>query len=113
MNVKFDATALYTKLEAGTKRAQQALDASIVKYGNLYCPQDTGNLQKSAINNTKIGSGKVVWNTPYAKFQYYNWRGIRGHNRNPKATSKWVETALVNHINDIKAAVIAAYSKNN
>lgn len=113
MKVVFNATQLLEDFEAATVRAQKVLDASIVKYGNLYCPQDTGALQKSAITSTKVGSGLVVWNTNYAKKVYHNWKGVRGHNRNPKATSKWVETALVNHIDDIKGAIVGAYSKDN
>lgn len=31
----------------------------------------TGALEKSGPLSTDIGSGEVIWNTPYARYQYY------------------------------------------
>ena len=30
-----------------------------------------GDLRKSGISGTQIGSGEVCWNSPYARYQYY------------------------------------------
>lgn len=79
-----------------TKRidgVQGKLDAQILKDSNYYCPMDSGTLQKSAIIHSVLGSGRLVWQTPYAREQYYNDGYTHGHSRNPNATSRWFESA--------------------
>ena len=80
------------KFKVNINTAQEKLDAQIIKDSNYYCPLKTGTLQKSAIINTKIGSGLIVWKTPYARSQYY---GNFDHSKqaNPNATEKWFESA--------------------
>ena len=36
-----------------------------------YTPFRSGVMEKSATLGTKIGSGKIVYNSPYARYQYY------------------------------------------
>lgn len=36
-----------------------------------YTPARNLILSKSAVLGTKIGSGKIVYNSPYARYQYY------------------------------------------
>lgn len=50
--------------------AQQQLDESFIKHCDPYMPFDTGMLQDSASTATEIGSGEIVWNTPYAHYLY-------------------------------------------
>ena len=52
-------------------KAQQFLDSEVIRTTDPYVPQDSGKLKQSAISGTKVGSGKVVYNTPYSKYQYY------------------------------------------
>ena len=52
-------------------KAQQFLDNEVIRTTDSYVPLDSGKLKQSAISGTKVGSGKVVYNTPYAKYQYY------------------------------------------
>lgn len=52
-------------------RAQKFLDEEVLKTSEPYVPMDTGALKKSGINGTVIGSGKLVYNSPYARYQYY------------------------------------------
>ena len=49
-------------------RVQQAIDSEILRVCDPYIPMDNGDLIRSGIANTVIGSGEVVWNTPYAHF---------------------------------------------
>ena len=96
--VKFDTSGVIRTTSNDTEQKQKTLDSLVLQDSNRYCPQDTGALMKSAILHTVIGSGEVVWQTPYAHRQYYNWKGgAQSHNRNLNATSKWFETALVKH----------------
>lgn len=87
-----DSRRITERFKAKINTAQEKLDAQIIKDSNYYCPLKTGTLQKSAIINTKIGSGLIVWKTPYARSQYY---GNFDHSKqaNPNATAKWFESA--------------------
>lgn len=47
--------------------AQKFLDNEVLKDSAPYVPFRTGYLEKSGITGTVIGSGKVIYNAPYAK----------------------------------------------
>ena len=108
--IEFDVSKLKAKSEADILRRQKILDSLVLRDSNLFCPQDTGTLQRSAEIHTVIGSGEVVWQTPYAAYQYYNWKGIQGHNDNPRATSKWFETAKARYLDKWLEAIGAEHS---
>ena len=94
IEIKFNTGMTQQKVAEEIQRKQRILDSIVLRDSNLFCPKDTGALQDSGVNSTVIGSGSVEWHTPYAARQYYNWRGGRdSRNRNPRATSKWFETA--------------------
>ena len=50
---------------------QQAIDKAVIDWNLQYCPWATGTLAKSAYSATVIGSGKVVYPGPYARYLYY------------------------------------------
>ena len=84
-------------------RIQYVVDSSIVMYSAPYTPKDTGMLQGSV--NSSIGSGELVYNTPYA---HYQWVGISKNGKpftyqkkNPKATDHWVIEAMKVHLQDV------------
>lgn len=52
-------------------RAQQFIDSEVLRRCDPYVPHLEGVLIKSGIIHTKIGSGKVVYATPYARKWYY------------------------------------------
>ncbi|MDO4863464.1 MAG: minor capsid protein [Ruminococcus sp.] len=51
--------------------AQKFIDASCIKLMTPFTPMRNGILYKSATLGTKIGSGHIVYNSPYARYQYY------------------------------------------
>lgn len=57
-------------LETGGK-VQQVIDKSVIDYCLQYVPMATGTLGKSAYTATAIGSGKVTYPGPYARYLYY------------------------------------------
>lgn len=79
-------------LEATTRQVQAPLDALILQDSNFFCPIKTGTLQKSAIINSKIGNGEIIWRTPYARRQYYDYHKPP-YQPNPNACGKWFEAA--------------------
>lgn len=50
---------------------QQAIDKAVIDWNVQYCPMETGTLAKSPYSVTEIGSGKVVYPGPYARYLYY------------------------------------------
>lgn len=68
----FDKNALRHRygLEKGG-RVQQAIDKAVIDWSLQYCPWDAGVLARSPYSATTIGSGKVVYPGPYARYHYY------------------------------------------
>lgn len=50
---------------------QQVIDKAVIDWDLQYCPWETGTLAKSPYAVTEIGSGKVVYPGPYARYLYY------------------------------------------
>ena len=93
-NVKtaLNSAEIKADLEATTRQVQAPLDSLILQDSNYFCPIKTGTLQKSAIINSRIGSGELVWRTPYARRQYYEY-SKPPYQPNPNACGKWCEAA--------------------
>lgn len=93
-NVKtaLNSAEIKADLEATTRQVQAPLDALILQDSNFFCPIKTGTLQKSAIINSKIGNGEIIWRTPYARRQYYEYHKPP-YQPNPNACGKWFEAA--------------------
>lgn len=53
------------------RKAQCFVDSECIRYMDKYTPMRTGALIRSAALGTKIGSGRIVYNSPYARYQYY------------------------------------------
>lgn len=90
--VEFNNEQIKRKIKNGTSNAQKVLDSVVLADSNRFIPFKEGVLEKSGIIHTVIGSGYVVWKTPYAKAQYYGHPN-KSHQKNPNATMKWFETA--------------------
>ena len=93
-NVKttLNSAEIKANLKATTRQVQAPLDALILQDSNFFCPIKTGTLQKSAIINSRLGSGELVWKTPYARRQYYEY-SKPPYQPNPNACGKWFEAA--------------------
>lgn len=52
-------------------RIQRTIDQKVIDYCTPYVPASPDRtLEFSAQVSTEIGSGQVIWNTPYAHYQY-------------------------------------------
>ena len=89
----FKEAKVKARLNAKLKRAQMKLDTQVVADSNYFAPNKTSTLQKSGIINTVIGSGVVLWHTPYARRQYYGEGFDHSKQLNPNACAKWFEAA--------------------
>lgn len=52
-------------------RVQKIVDSEVLRLCDPLVPFVSGNLVKSGVRGTKIGSGEVCYNAPYARYQYY------------------------------------------
>lgn len=85
---------------------QMAIDTAVIDYMLPYWAWDTGRLANSAYGATDVGSGKVIYDTPYAAELYYgirrNGQPINYHtDHNPQAGPFPFERMMADHANDI------------
>ena len=77
--------------------AQKYLDSEVLRLSTPYVPKKDGELIRSGLRNTVIGSGNVQYKTPYGRKLYYstnlNFRGA------PQRGAKWFEKMKLNHKN--------------
>ena len=121
---------------------QKVVDSAVIRECFPYLPFDEGILAGSANTATKIGSGEVVYDTPYARYLYYGevygpsfpivengeivgwWsppqkfptgRDLQFNTeKNPQAGSHWFDRAIADHKDDVlKEAQDAANSGRN
>lgn len=67
---------------------QKYIDSEVLRRCEPYVPRDTGELIRSGVRNTEVGSGKVVYNTPYARRWYYEPAKFQGA---PKRGNYWFD----------------------
>lgn len=111
LNIEFDAASCEARIKERLAKCQKKLDAQVLKDSNYYCPMFRGILQKSSILSTVIGSGKIVWNTPYAREQYYG-KPNKSRDKNPNARMEWFEAAKSKNLRKWEKMVNDEYSGN-
>lgn len=110
-------------------RVQKILDSEVLRLSEPYTPFHVGDLRNSGMRGTTLGSGKVVWNSPYAKFLYYGkvmigmasgspWarKGEKKiktnrdltYNDAPKRGAFWFERMKTDHLNDLLNTIARA-----
>lgn len=85
---------------------QQAIDRAVIDYSLPYWAWDTGRLANSAYAASDIGSGNIVYATPYAHEMYYGVRDdgtpVNYHlDHNPLAGPYPIERMKADHLDDI------------
>ena len=88
--LELDVDKCVNRFEPKYTSSQKWLDNEVLKDCDEYVPMRTGNLRKSGIRGTKIGSGKVIYNASYASSCYYSRRRF-SKDKYPKATAQWFE----------------------
>lgn len=83
---------------------QEYIDNAVMRKTDKYVPLDTGDLKNSASLNTKLGSGEVVYATPYARRLYYS----QGYtfDQGPLKGAFWFERMKADHKEDILRGAI-------
>jgi hypothetical protein len=98
VEVSINGAAVSAHINKRIDILQVALDAQIAADCNLFCPQDQGDLQASALMWAKHEHGMLVWERVYASRLYYNPQFNFSKDMNPRACGKWCEVAKTRYI---------------
>ena len=85
-------------------KVQTVIDSEVVRLSEPYVPFDMGTLARSAYGSD-YGSGLVVYETEYAKKQYFTNKG------NGRRVKKWIEVMKLNHLDEIKKTAASAVGR--
>ncbi|MBR1384343.1 MAG: capsid protein [Ruminococcus sp.] len=79
--------------------AQKYVDSEVLRYSDPYVPLLNSPLKRSGIKSTVIGSGRVHYDTPYARKNYYENRGLgkQGMAKGGKRGRLWWERMKADH----------------
>lgn len=75
----------------------EELSSEILNDCNQYCKEDTGTLIASSLIHSDLKNGKLIWQTPYARPQYWEIRTAY-KTVNPNASWRWCELAKKRHM---------------
>lgn len=91
LKLDMDANKVYSRFQKRYELAQQRLDSEVLRTTGPYTPMRSGNLFRSGQDATKLGSGQVTWNTPYARRMYYGLNYNFSKDLHPQASAQWFE----------------------
>ena len=97
-DVKVDLSGVSRKIKSNAERAQFILDEQVLKDSNFYAPLDTGELIRSSLRMSLIGQGRLIWDTPYARINYYGVNRNFSKDKNSMAGPLWFEMAKSRHL---------------
>lgn len=91
MNVLAEITKLGISLAYSAAEAQLALSKTALEDCNKFCKFDTGELRNSSYKASNLITGKLVWDTKYARAAYF--LGEADLSKNPLASRLWAHKA--------------------
>lgn len=100
MNLTISKSQVKAKVDNAWKAGLFALTTEILADCNEYVkrsPEHT--MRDSSLIHSKPGDGLIVWETPYAKRQYWEIKTAL----TPGTTWRWIETAKRAHLTQWKA----------
>lgn len=92
VKISISKSAVEAKVTGAFKNALPLLSEEILNDCNQFCKEDTGTLIASSLVHSRPQEGKLVWQTPYARRQYWAIR-TAFKTVNPNATWRWCEYA--------------------
>ena len=93
VHIKIDPTKCGIRVEEAWKKGLYNLSNEILADCNEYCKEDNHILIDSSHSASIPSEGKLIWETPYAKRQYWEIKT----SLTPGRTWKWCETAKRKH----------------
>ena len=92
VQIRINQPVVEAKIKTAWKASLAPLAEEILNSCTQYCKEDTGALIASSLIHSIPKEGKLIWQTPYARRQYWEIRTAHT-DVNPKATWKWCEAA--------------------
>lgn len=89
VKININQSQLTAKITGAWQKGLHALSAQILADCNEYCKEDHRDLINSSLAHSKLDEGKLIWETPYARRQYWEIKT----SLTPGRTWKWCETA--------------------
>lgn len=96
VKITFDKSKCVTRITNTFNSNMGLLASEVLNDCNQYCKEDTGMLIASSYVHSKLDEGKLIWQTPYARRQYWAIR-TAFKTVNPGATWRWCEAAKQRH----------------
>lgn len=119
IDMKVDTNEIRNKYQKAFSKGgeiQRYIDTEVLKGIEPYIPYDEGQLTSSAISNTVIGSGLIIWDTPYAKNLFYG-KTKNGQDMvyqqqiHPLAGRNWTERYKADQMETLREGVIRRINK--
>ena len=89
VKIQIDQNKVGLKVQGAWKESLLPLSAQILQDCNQYVKVDQHTMESSSYAASDLNNGKLVWDTPYAKRQYWEIKT----SLTPGRTWKWCETA--------------------
>lgn len=93
MKMQISKAQVKAKISGAWEKSLFALSSEILADCNDYVKRDQNTLRDSSLTASQLGKGILVWDTPYAKRQYWEIQTAL----TPGTTWKWCETAKHKH----------------
>ena len=97
VRIEINESQITANLGVAWSNALRPLAEEILNDCNQYCKMDTGALIASSQIHSQFDKGLLIWQTPYARRQYYEIR-TAFTDMNPMATWRWAEVAKQHHL---------------
>lgn len=92
VKININQRAVEAKVMGAFEKSLSILSEEILNDCNQYCKEDNGALIASSQIHSDLKAGKLVWQTPYARRQYWEIRTAYT-DTNPGARWKWAHYA--------------------
>lgn len=99
VKININKTAVAAKVEGAWDKGLTILSEGILNDCNQFVKVASHALEQSAIIHSIPSEGKLIWQTPYARRQYWEIQ-MAHHDINPWATWKWCEVAKKKYANN-------------
>lgn len=92
VKIDIDPDDISDGIEAQIDAGVPILTSEILKDVNLFVKRDQDTMMNSAQTATDFDNGVIVYNTKYARRQYYTGKA-RNRDKYPRATTRWFRVA--------------------
>lgn len=96
VQINIDQNQCAAKVSGAWDKALYALSVQILNDCNQYVKVDQHTLESSSYVHSLLSNGKLIWQTPYARRQYWAIET----SLTPGRTWKWCETAKRKYLSD-------------